>query len=140
MIVATVIYIPVANFSDKLERKPFVVITFVFFTLFPVILSFSRSWMMLVIAFVVRGLKEFGEPTLKAMIMDFALEKAQVRTVGVYYFIRDFVVSFAALLGARLWKISPNVNLITAALFGAAGTLFFICFWKRNRWDDFSCT
>jgi len=130
MIVATLIYIPVANFSDKLERKPFIVITFIFFTFFPIILNFSMSWMMLVIAFIVRGLKEFGEPTRKAMIMDFAIEKAQARTVGVYYFIRDFIVSLAALLGGWLWKIGPNVNLITAAIFGVAGTLFFIVFGK----------
>src|SRR5260221_468124 len=37
MITAALIYIPVASFSDKLERKPFVVITFIFFSIFPVI-------------------------------------------------------------------------------------------------------
>lgn len=130
MIVAIIIYIPVAHFSDKLERKPFIVVTFIFFTLFPVVLYFSKTLLMLTIAFIIRGLKEFGEPTRKAMIMDLSIEKAQARTVGVYYFIRDFVVAFAAFLGGWLWKISPEANLITAAFFGLCGTLFFILFDK----------
>ncbi len=43
MATAALIYIPVAHFSDKTERKPFVVVTFCFFTLFPVALYFSRG-------------------------------------------------------------------------------------------------
>ena len=35
---------------------------------------------LLVIAFAVRGLKEFGEPTRKAMIMDLAVPKAEARS------------------------------------------------------------
>ncbi|OGC95894.1 MAG: MFS transporter, partial [candidate division Zixibacteria bacterium RBG_16_53_22] len=70
---AMLLYIPVAYFSDKAERKPFVLITFGFFTLFPAILYFSHSTAMLVAAFVVRGFKEFGEPTRKALIVDLAV-------------------------------------------------------------------
>jgi Na+/melibiose symporter-like transporter len=60
---AMLLYIPVAYFSDKAERKPFVLVTFMFFTLFPAALFFARSTGMLAFAFFVRGLKEFGEPT-----------------------------------------------------------------------------
>lgn len=128
MITAALIYIPVASFSDKLERKPFVVITFIFFTIFPVIVYFSTSFFLLVIAFIIRGLKEFGEPTRKAMIMDLAVPKAEARSFGLYYFVRDMVVAFAAFGGAFLWKAAPYLNFYSATAFGAAGTVYFIFF------------
>jgi len=130
MITATLIYIPVASFSDKLERKPFVVITFIFFSIFPLFLYFSTSYLLLIFAFIIRGLKEFGEPTRKAMIMELSVKNAEARSFGLYYFARDFIVSFAAFIGGFLWQISPELNLFTASVTGAAGTLFFLLFGK----------
>jgi MFS family permease len=125
------LYIPVAYFADRAERKPFVLITFGFFTLFPAILYFSHTTGMLAVAFFVRGLKEFGEPTRKALIVDLAVPDAKARTVGTYYFIRDVVVSLAAFGGGLLWKISPAANLWTAFAFGVIGTAYFAA-WGRG--------
>ena len=99
--------------------------TFVFFTLFPLMLYFSHSFWMLVAAFVLRGLKEFGEPTRKALIMDLAPEDRKAGMFGLYYLIRDMIVSVAAFGGAFLWQHSPALNLLTAFAFGALGTLWF---------------
>jgi hypothetical protein len=52
--------------QDEADREPFIVATFVFFTLFPVSLLFARSFAWLVVAFVIRGLKEFGETARKS--------------------------------------------------------------------------
>lgn len=70
MVTSALIFIPVASYSDRLEKKPFVVITFVFFTIFPFMLYFSNTFWLLAIAFFIRGLKEFGEPTRKALILE----------------------------------------------------------------------
>lgn len=128
MATAILIYIPVAWLADRGRKKPFVAMTFVFFTLFPVVLYFSRSFWMLVLAFVLRGLKEFGEPTRKALIMDLAPEDRKAGMFGLYYLLRDVVVSAAAFGGAWLWRMSPGVNLAAAALCGALGTLYFVVF------------
>ncbi len=125
MAVAMLIYIPVAALADRGSKKPFVVATFVNFTLFPLVLLASRSFPTLVVAFVVRGLKEFGEPTRKALILDLAPHGAEARTFGLYYLLRDVVVSVAAFGGAFLWEIDPAVNLVTAAVFGVLGTAWF---------------
>ena len=130
---AMLLYIPVAHFSDKAERKPFVLITFGFFTLFPAALYFSHSTAMLVVAFFIRGLKEFGEPTRKALIVDLAVPDAKARTVGTYYFIRDTIVSLAALLGGVLWKFSPSLNLWVAFGFGVLGTVYFGLFGRGSE-------
>jgi MFS family permease len=125
MATAMLVYIPVAYLADKSTKKPFVVITFGFFTLFPMVLLFCRSFKWLIFAFILRGLKEFGEPTRKALIMDFAPEDRKAAMFGLYYLIRDIVVSIAAFGGAFLWEIGPSTNFITAFLFGVGGTLFF---------------
>jgi len=125
MIVAMLVYVPVAAMADKYGKKRFVLITFGFFTAFPLVLLVSHSFPMFVLAFIVRGLKEFGEPTRKALIMDLAPDDAKARTFGAYYLIRDVIVSIAALASAWLWNISPQANFLTAAGFGVLGTIIF---------------
>ncbi len=131
MAVALFCYLPVAWLADKGAKKPFVVATFVNFTLFPLVLLFCHSFWALALAFVVRGLKEFGEPTRKALIMDLAPENQKAAAFGVYYLCRDIVVSLGALAGAFLWQQGPAVNFLTAAACGAAGTLFFALFGRN---------
>lgn len=125
MITALLIYIPVAHFADKTTKKPFITATFVFFTIFPLALMFSQSFMLLVIAFILRGLKEFGEPTRKALILELCSDGKKAGMFGFYYLLRDSVVAVAAVCGAWLWQISPKVNLLTAFAFGIIGTVWF---------------
>ena len=131
MATALLIYIPVGYLADVTQRKkPFVVITFGFFTLFPTVLYFSHTFWVFVIAFIVRGLKEFGEPTRKALIMDLAPEDAKASTFGTYYLIRDIIVSIAAYSAAIFWNISPATNFFVATGFGVIGTIFFAIYGK----------
>lgn len=125
MATAILIYIPVAYLADRSHKKPFVVMTFIFFTLFPLLLLYSRSFGMLIVAFVLRGLKEFGEPTRKALIMDLAPEDRKAGVFGLYYLIRDVIVSIAAFGGAFLWQANPRWNLLSAFAFGALGAIWF---------------
>jgi MFS family permease len=125
MATAVLCYIPVAYYADKTGKKPFIVATFGFFTLFPVVLWFSRSFWPLVGAFIIRGLKEFGEPTRKALIMDLSPEDRKAGMFGLYYLIRDVIVSLAAFGGALLWQRSPAINFIAAFAFGVLGTAWF---------------
>jgi len=125
MVTAMLGYIPVAHLADQHGRRPFVLATFVFFTLFPISLMWATSFGGLTVAFVVRGLKEFGEPARKALIIGEALSEARARTYGAYYLIRDCVVTSGSFLGAWLWSISPRANFIGAAVCGAAGTIWF---------------
>jgi MFS family permease len=130
---AVLVYIPVAYMADRFGKKPFVLITFGFFTCFPLVLLHSQSLGPLVAAFIVRGLKEFGEPTRKALIMDLAPEDRKAAMFGLYYLVRDVLVAFAAFGGALLWRVSPELNLKVAFAFGVLGTLWF-------AWRGRDCT
>jgi len=132
MATAMLVYVPVAYFADRSTKKPFVVATFVFFTFFPLVLWFSRSFELLVLAFILRGLKEFGEPTRKALIMDLAPEDRKAAMFGLYYLMRDVIVSLAAFGGAFLWQIGPQVNFTIAFAFGVIGTCLFALWGKTD--------
>ncbi len=125
MVTAMFCYIPVAHLADKYGRRPFVLVTFLFFTLFPVTLVWANNFVWLAAAFAVRGLKEFGEPARKALIIGEAAPALRSRTYGAYYLIRDCVVTGGSFLGAWLWSISPQANFIGAAVCGALGTVWF---------------
>ena len=131
MATAVLVYVPVAYLADRTTKKPFVVITFVFFTFFPLTLLFCQSFNLLALAFILRGFKEFGEPTRKALIMDLAPENCKAGMFGLYYLVRDVFVSIAAFGGALLWQISPSTNFLTAFSFGVMGTLVF-AFWGSD--------
>ena len=130
MATAVLVYVPVAYFADRSTKKPFVVATFIFFTLFPLVLLFCHSFHWLALAFVLRGLKEFGEPTRKALIMDLAPEAQKAGMFGLYYLLRDVIVSVAAFGGALLWQVGPTTNFLTAFSCGVAGTLGFALWGK----------
>jgi MFS family permease len=138
MTTAVLVYIPVAYLADRSAKKPFVLMTFVFFTMFPLVLLYSRSFQWLVLAFMLRGLKEFGEPTRKALIMDLSPDHCRAGMFGLYYLIRDVFVSAAALGGAFLWQISPETNLIAAFVFGIIGTVGFAIFGREMPLGDAS--
>jgi MFS family permease len=125
MITAMVCYLPAAHFADRYGKRPFVIATFIFFTLFPISLMLAQSLTGLVVAFAIRGLKEFGEPARKALIISYAPSEKRGRTVGAYYLIRDTVVTAGSFIGAALWKLGPNANFGAAALLGAAGTAVY---------------
>jgi MFS family permease len=129
MLVAMICYIPVAHLADKYGQRPFVLATFIFFTLFPLSLLFAPNFLWLAVAFAVRGLKEFGEPARKALIIGEASPELRARTYGAYYLIRDTIVTTGSLLGAWLWSISPQANFMGAAFCGALGACWF---WKHG--------
>lgn len=130
---AMLCYIPVAHLADKYGQRPFVLATFVFFTLFPLSLLWAHSFTWFALAFVVRGLKEFGEPARKALIIAQASPELRNRTFGAYYLIRDCIVTTGSFLGAWLWSISPRTNFVAAALIGFGGTVWFWWFLHRSR-------
>ncbi|HEY2932210.1 MAG TPA: MFS transporter [Acidobacteriota bacterium] len=133
MITAMLIYIPTAHLADRFGKEPFVIATFVFFTLFPASLLLARSFPLLAVAFAIRGLKEFGDPARKALLLAYSPADRRGRTVGAYYLIRDTIVTIGSFLGAALWKISPQANLWTATALGLTGTLFYVAYLSKAR-------
>jgi len=133
MLAAIVCIIPASHFADRHGREPFVIVTFIMFTLFPISLLVSRSFSALVIAFMIRGFKEFGDTSRKALIIGYCEPQRCGQMVGAYYLVRDLIVSVGAILGAYLWKLGPALNFLGAAALGVAGTIFYVRTIRQNR-------
>jgi MFS family permease len=125
MITSILVYIPAGKIADRLGRKPFVIATFLSFALFPLAVIAAWSFALLVLAFVIGGLREIGEPARKAMIVDFAQDNVRARSVGLYYLVRSLSITPAAVIGSLLWSIAPQVPFIVAGMIGLIGTLVF---------------
>jgi MFS family permease len=133
MLAAILCIIPASHFADRHGREPFVIVTFIMFTLFPVSLLISKSFSMLVIAFAIKGLKEFGDTSRKALIVGYCEPARCGQMIGAYYLIRDLIVSVGALLGAWLWNMGARLNLVSATAFGIAGTIFYLRTVREER-------
>jgi MFS family permease len=133
VLAATLCIIPTSHYADRRGRESFVVTTFVMFTLFPIALLFSRTFPALMVAFFIRGLKEFGDTSRKALIVSYSEPERRGQMIGAYYLVRDLIVSFGAVIGAYLWSRSPAANFVGAAAFGIAGTLLYLRVTRRER-------
>ena len=133
MLAATLCIIPASHFADRHGREPFVIVTFIMFTLFPISLLMSRSFSALVIAFAIRGLKEFGDTSRKALIIGYCEEQRRGQMVGAYYLVRDLIVCPGAIVGAYLWKLGASLNFLGAAALGVVGTIFYVRTIRQER-------
>jgi len=125
MVTSIVVYLPAGKIAARIGRKPIVIVTFLSFALFPLAIIFASSFTMLVITFVIGGLREIGEPARKAMIVDFAQDNIRARSVGLYYLVRSLSITPAAAVGGLLWKLAPPVPFVAATIIGLVGTLVF---------------
>jgi len=120
------IYVPAAKAAERVGGRPFIIATFCAFALYPLAIISANDFTGLVIAFIIGGLREIGEPARKAMILDFAHPQVRARSVGLYYLIRSLAITPAAAIGGLLWKVSSQTPFVLAGAFGVAGTFIFI--------------
>jgi MFS family permease len=133
MITSILVYIPAGKIADRVGRKPFVIATFLSFALFPLAIIAASSFAFIMLAFVIGGLREIGEPARKAMIVDFAQDNVRARSVGLYYLVRSLSITPAALVGGLLWSIAPQVPFIVAGVIGLIGTFVFAATVEENQ-------
>ena len=125
LVTSILVYVPAAKLADRFGRKPFVIATFTCFALFPIAIVLSSGFASLAVAFIIGGLREIGEPSRKAMIVDFAAPHLRARTVGLYYLVRSLSITPAAAIGGLLWRIAPETPFITAGVVGMIGAFVF---------------
>ena len=92
MLAATLCIIPAAYAEST--SAPSLIVTFIMFTLFSDELIDVARFPALVIAFVIRGFKEFSDDRAKRSSSDTAIVRTRLM-IGSYYLIRDLIVSAA---------------------------------------------
>jgi MFS family permease len=133
MAAAIACYVPASMLADRYGKEPFVIATFVMYTLFPLVLAWAHSFPIFALAFAVRGLKEFGEPARKSLIVSYSPAGARAATVGAYYLIRDSVVTSGSFIGAGLWLLGPTTNFLSAVGVGVVATAVYVASLRRLK-------
>ena len=125
-------YILISKVADRggvSGRWPFVATTYAMFAAFPLLLALSSGASWLIVAFIVAGLRELGEPARKALIIDLAMGESRGSTIGAYYTILGAVVFPSAFLGGWLWERAPTAPFLVGAGITALGLVWFL--WQR---------
>jgi MFS family permease len=125
MVTSILSYFPAVRLADRTGRKPFVIATFIAFSLFPLAVVLAQSFAGLIGAFVVGGLRELGEPARKALIVELSRPSLRARSIGLYYLVRSVSITPAAFVGGLLWKVAPTLPFHIAAAVGLLGTVAF---------------
>lgn len=142
-----VLYVFVGPLASRegFGKKPYIGATFVFFAAFPVslvVLGPLLGPMGLMLAFVIGGMREIGEPARKAMIADLVPSDVRTQATGLYWSLRSVAVMLASPVGAVLWIVgeSARPGWGPALAFGAAGAvglvgagMFFARFGTRTQ-------
>ena len=126
-------YIPTAKWVDRAgSPKPFIGVTFLLFSLFPISLvllprfgaSMGLSVLVgLVVAYIINGLREFGEPARKAMITAGFPPDQRARGVGLYWGLRSFAFFPAPIVAAISWRfVGPDATFLAGGAIGLIGT------------------
>lgn len=142
-----VLYIVIGPLASRegLAKKPYIGLTFVFFSLFPfslILLGAPLGFYGLILAFVVGGFREIGEPARKAMIADLVPAGMRTQAIGFYWSLRSVAVMWASPVGALLWIAGERVRpgsgpawtFLAAGTIGLVGAvLFFARFGSIDR-------
>ena len=125
-VTALLTYLPIGRMTAVVGLQPFIGLTFVFFALFPLTLALVPDGWGLILAFVVYGLREIGEPARKALITSFLPREIRAEGVGLYWGLRSAVICWASLVGALVWyAFGPEQLLYLAFAIGCLGAAVF---------------
>jgi MFS family permease len=133
MTTALLTYLPIGAIVRRGHHRPFIGLTFVFFTLVPAVLALAHGAAGLVFAFLVYGLREIGEPARKTIITSGFPETYRARGVGLYWSWRAFAICPSPVVGAWIWSAwGPRALLWSAFACGVAGSLlYFMYAWRH---------
>jgi predicted MFS family arabinose efflux permease len=128
-VTALLTYLPIGRMTAVVGLQPFIGLTFVFFALFPLSLAIVPDGYGLIVAFVVYGLREIGEPARKALITSLMPKEIRAEGVGLYWGLRSLAICWASLVGALVWyRLGPDRLLYLAFAFGCVGAAVFYVF------------
>jgi MFS family permease len=140
-VTSLLLYLPVGHLASRggAAKKPFIGLTFVFFALHPLLLvtlgRMAGVWG-LVLAFVVAGLREFGEPARKAMITELVPADSRTQAIGIYWSARSAAITPASLVGGLVWSLAgAEAMLWCASALGVLGAAFFYLRFAGARTD-----
>ncbi|MFO0972930.1 MAG: hypothetical protein U1A27_05770 [Phycisphaerae bacterium] len=139
------LYVAVGPLASRagLAKRPYIGLSFVFFGVFPLLVPvLGGAWGAagLMLAYVLAGGREIGEPARKAMIAELVPVDVKTQAIGLYWAARGVAVAGAAPVGALLWLAGerwhpgggPYSTFMAAGCAGLAGAVLFYARFGRR--------
>ncbi len=133
-IVYTLFIVPAGIISDKIGRKPIIILGYGLFTAASFGLIFSSNMLSILIMFVIYGIfYALTDGVQRAFVVDLSPPKLRATALGTFHTAIGLVALPGGFLAGLLWdKFSPNATFIYAMILTIFSLLLFI-FVKNNK-------
>ena len=116
---------PAGILSDRVGRRPVVLVGYVLFVAMAVLLAVSTALIVLIVAFVLYGLAYgMAEGTQRALVADFAPPEIKATVLGAYHTSVGVVKLASGLVAGFLWvAVSPSATFAFGAVLASAAAV-----------------
>src|SRR3989441_4042456 len=116
---------PAGILSDRVGRKPVVLVGYVLFVAMAVLLAVSTALIVLIVGFVLYGLAYgMAEGTQRALVADFAPPEIKATVLGAYHTSVGVVKLASGLVAGFLWvAVSPSATFAFGAVLASAAAV-----------------
>ena len=116
---------PAGILSDRVGRKPVVLVGYVLFVGMAVLLAVSTALIVLIVGFVLYGLAYgMAEKTQRALVADFAPPEIKATVLGAYHTSVGVVKLASGLVAGFLWvAVSPSATFAFGAVLASASAV-----------------
>lgn len=133
--VASLVSLPFGKLADKINRKPVLIISFIFWLAVCVSLIYFHSHIAIVIAFILYGLHLGAiEPVQKALVSELAVPELRASTLGSFQMITGLCALPSSLIAGLLWdKINITAPFYLSALLTILAIVLLLFLKEQKR-------
>lgn len=133
-IVASLVSLPFGKLADKVNRKPVLILSFIFWLLSCLVFIYFHSYIAIIFAFILFGLHLGAiEPVQKALVSELAVPEFRASTLGSFQMVTGLCALPSSLIAGLLWD---KINIVAPFYFSALLTIIAIIlllFLKERR-------
>jgi MFS family permease len=133
-VVASVVSMPFGKLADKINRKPVLILSFIFWLLACMIFIYFRHPVAITIAFLLYGLHLGAiDPVQRALVSELSVPELRASTLGSFQMIVGLAALPSSLIAGLLWD---KVSIVAPFYFSAALTVLavvMLLFVKEKR-------
>jgi len=134
-VVATLTALPFGVLSDKLGRKPILILSYIFWILLCICFAFIKNYWIIFLVFVLYGLHRGSlEPVQKTFVSELSPEEYRASILGTYQMVIGLTALPASFIAGILWdKISMSTPFILSFILTIISIILLLFVREKSR-------